>query len=139
MVARIRHITIDCKDAYALAQFWSALTGWPVDEENAPGDAKCLVAPVLPEPPSASVPGMLFIQVPEAKTVKNRIHLDLAPADRTRDEEVARLSALGASVIADYRTAEGLGWVVMADPEGNEFCIERSDAERARARATGTT
>ena len=131
MVARIRHITVDCKDAYALAQFWSALTGWPIDEENEPGDTQCLIAPMLPEPLDAGMPGMLFIQVPEPKTAKNRIHVDMVPTDRSRDEEVARLSALGASVIADHRTADGLGWVVMTDPEGNEFCIERSDAERA--------
>jgi predicted enzyme related to lactoylglutathione lyase len=68
--------------------------------------------------------------LPESKTAKNRIHLDLGPTDRTRDEEVARLRVLGAGVVADHRTAEGLGWVVMADPEGNEFCIERSDKER---------
>ena len=86
---------------------------------------------MLPEPLEASMPGMLFVQVPEPKTVKNRMHLDLGPADHTRDVEVARLSALGASVVADHRTAEGLGWVVMTDPEGNEFCIERSNAERA--------
>jgi predicted enzyme related to lactoylglutathione lyase len=133
MVARIRHITVDCKDAYALAQFWSALTGWPIEEENEPGDTQCLIAPMLPEPLQAGMPGMLFIQVPEPKTAKNRIHLDMVPTDRSRDEEVARLSALGASVIADHRIADGLGWVVMTDPEGNEFCIERSDAERAGA------
>jgi predicted enzyme related to lactoylglutathione lyase len=133
MVARIRHITVDCKDAYALAQFWSALTGWPIEEENEPGDTQCLIAPMLPEPLDAGMPGMLFIQVPEPKTAKNRIHVDMVPTDRSRDEEVARLSALGASVIADHRTADGLGWVVMTDPEGNEFCIERSDAERAGA------
>jgi predicted enzyme related to lactoylglutathione lyase len=130
MVARIRHITVDCKDAYSLAQFWSALTGWPIEEENAPGDTQCLIAPALPEPLNASMPAMLFIQVPEPKTAKNRIHLDLGPTDRTRDEEVTRLAELGASIIADHRIAEGLGWVVMTDPEGNEFCIERSDAER---------
>lgn len=130
MVARIRHITVDCKDAYALAQFWSAVTGWPIEEENEAGDTECLIAPVVPEPSNTGMPGMLFIQVPEAKTVKNRMHLDLGPTDGTRDAEVARLSALGASVIADHRTAQGLGWVVMGDPEGNEFCIERSDEER---------
>lgn len=131
MVAHIRHITVDCKDAYTLARFWSEVTGWPMDEENEPGDSECLVAPVLPEPPGAGSPGMLFIQVPEPKAVKNRVHLDMGPTDRTRDAEVARLSELGAAVIADHRSAEGLGWVVMGDPEGNEFCIERSDAERA--------
>ena len=130
MVARIRHITVDCRDAYSLAQFWAALTGWAVEPENEPGDTECLVAPVSPEPVHASTPGLLFIQVPEPKTVKNRIHLDLGPTDLTRDEEVMRLQALGASVVADHRTPEGLGWVVMADPENNEFCIERSDKER---------
>ncbi len=130
MVARIRHITVDCKDAYPLAQFWSALTGWPIEPENEPGDTQCLVAPVIPEPVDAASPGLLFIQVPEGKTVKNRIHLDLGPTDQTRDDEVARLQELGASVVTDHRTPEGLGWVVMADPEGNEFCIERSDKER---------
>ena len=69
-------------------------------------------------------------RLPEAKTVKNRMHLDLGPTDQTRDEEVERLVSLGASVVADHRTAEGLGWVVMGDPEDNEFCIERSNKER---------
>lgn len=132
MVARIRHITVDCRDAYTLAQFWSAVTGWPMEEENEPGDTECLIAAMLPEPPDAGTPGMLFIQVPEPKRVKNRLHLDMGPTDRTRDEEVARLVSLGAEVLADHRTAEGLGWVVMGDPEGNEFCIERSDEERGR-------
>ena len=56
---------------------------------------------------------------------------DLAPTDRTRDEEVDRLRALGATEIADRRRPDGTGWVVFADPEGNEFCVLRSDAERA--------
>jgi Glyoxalase-like domain len=68
--------------------------------------------------------------VPEAKTVKNRVHLDWAPTDRTRDAEVERLLGLGATLHEDHRTAEGAGWVTLKDPEGNEFCIERSDAER---------
>ena len=130
MVARIRHITIDCRDAYSLALFWSELIGWPVEPENEPGDTECLVGPQHPEPVDAQTPGLLFIEVPEPKTVKNRIHLDLGPTDQTRDEEVVRLESLGASLVADHRTPEGLGWVVMSDPEGNEFCIERSDKER---------
>jgi predicted enzyme related to lactoylglutathione lyase len=130
MVARIRHITVDCNDAYSLAQFWSALTGWPIAPEDEPGDSECLVAAQYPEPVDTPMPGLLFVEVPEPKSVKNRIHLDLGPTDMTRDEEVARLEALGAAVVADHRTAEGLGWVVMTDPQGNEFCIERSDKER---------
>ena len=71
---------------------------------------------------------VLFIEVPEAKAVKNRIHFDLRPTDRTRDEEVVRLRGIGALELADQRTESG-GWVVFADPEGNEFCVLRSQAE----------
>jgi hypothetical protein len=67
---------------------------------------------------------------PEPKTVKNRVHLDVVPTERTRDEEVARLLAVGAVLVADQRRSDGTGWVVLADPEGNEFCVERSAAER---------
>ncbi|WP_372452637.1 VOC family protein [Pseudonocardia nigra] len=74
---------------------------------------------------------VLFIEVPEPKQIKNRLHLDLVPAAGTRDEELARLLALGASTVADLRRPDGSGWVVLADPEGNEFCILRSEAERA--------
>lgn len=71
-----------------------------------------------------------FTDVPDAKQVKNRVHLDLVPNDRTRDEEIERVLALGATSVADRRRADGAGWFVLADPEGNEFCILRSDAER---------
>ena len=74
---------------------------------------------------------LLFIEVPEPKQVKNRGHLDLVPTDRTRDEEIDRVLALGATMVDDRRNADGTGWLVLADPEGNEFCILRSDAERA--------
>jgi len=74
---------------------------------------------------------LLFIEVPDAKSVKNRLHLDLKPAQGTREQELGRLLELGAREVADRRRADGSGWVVLADPEGNEFCILRSDAERA--------
>jgi hypothetical protein len=66
---------------------------------------------------------LLFITVPDGKTVKNRVHLDLRPVDRTRDQETERILALGASLQADHRRPDGSGWVTLADPEGNEFCI----------------
>lgn len=74
---------------------------------------------------------ILFIEVPDAKATKNRLHFDLRPRAGTRDEELARLLALGATQVADHRGnyGPGTGWVVLADPEGNEFCILRSDAE----------
>ena len=59
------------------------------------------------------------------------MHLDLVPTDRFRDEEIERVLALGAAEVADRRNPDGTGWMVLADPEGNEFCIVRSDAERA--------
>jgi hypothetical protein len=76
---------------------------------------------------------LLFIEVGDAKQVRNRVHLDLRPTERPRDEEVERVTGLGATVVQDCRTDDGRGWVVMGDPEGNEFCILRSDAERRAA------
>ena len=76
---------------------------------------------------------LLFIEVPDEKSGKNRLHLDLVPTDRTRDEEVERVRGLGARDVEDHRRPDGTGWVVLVDPEGNEFCILRSDAERAGA------
>ncbi len=122
----VRHITIDCADPYELARFWASVTGWPMHEEDHPGDPEAAVVP-----PEGRRPWLLFIRVPEPKTVKNRVHLDVAPLQHTRDEEVARLLDLGATLIDDHRKPDGTGWAVLADPEGNEFCVERSDAERA--------
>ncbi|WBQ05984.1 VOC family protein [Kribbella sp. CA-293567] len=119
----LRHVTIDCSDPYALATFWSKVTGWPVSAEDVPGDDEVLVEAPAP------VPGLLFIAVPDPRTVKNRVHLDWQPTDRTRDEEVARLLGLGATIHEDHRKPNGRGWVTLKDPESNEFCIEMSTGE----------
>jgi len=119
----IRHITFDAHDPLGQARFWSAVTGFPVEDE--PEDDE-----VLLEPPAANVPGILFIRVPDEKVVKNRIHLDIQPPTGTRDGEVERLLGLGATIHDDHRRPDGLGWVTMRDPEGNEFCVERSAVER---------
>ncbi|MFF3848917.1 VOC family protein [Streptomyces sp. NPDC002328] len=121
MTSRIRHVTIDSSDAYALASFWSEVFGEPLAADDNPGDPEALIEGA----------GLLFVTVPEKKTVKNRVHLDLQPQDRTRDEEVDRLLALGATLVDDHRKPDGTGWALLADPEGNEFCVERSAAERA--------
>ncbi|MEU3839543.1 VOC family protein [Streptomyces sp. NPDC028635] len=121
MTSAIHHTTIDSTDAYRLALFWSEVLGLPVHEDDEPGDPEVLIEGA----------GLLFVTVPEAKTLKNRLHFDLQPQDRTRDEEVERLLALGATPVADRRNPDGTGWAVLADPEGNEFCVERSAAERA--------
>jgi len=70
---------------------------------------------------------LLFITVPDGKTVKYRVHLDLRPADRTREQETERILALGASLLADHRRPDGGGWITLADPEGNEFCVLSKD------------
>ena len=113
-------MTVDCADPYSLGSFWSRVLGLPLHEDDHPGDPAALIEGA----------GLLFVAVPEAKTVKNRVHLDLQPQDRSRDEEVERLLGLGATLVADRRDADGTGWALLADPEGNEFCVERSAAER---------
>ncbi|MFJ4191163.1 VOC family protein [Kitasatospora sp. NPDC089509] len=121
MASLVRHVTIDCDDPFALADFWAKVLDGTVGEDDNPGDPEAVV--------KSAGADLLFIKVPDAKSVKNRVHLDLQPQDRSRDEEVERLLALGATVVADLRRPDGTGWVTMADPEGNELCVERSQAE----------
>jgi len=128
MTSRISHTTVDCARAYDLAEWWKQVLGYAdlPDDPNEPGHHECMI--VSPD----SGHRVLFIEVPEHKSLKNRMHFDLVPTDRTRDEEVERVLGLGATQVADHRGqyGPGTGWVILADPEGNEFCILRSDAER---------
>jgi predicted enzyme related to lactoylglutathione lyase len=130
MASSLRNITVDCTDALALARFWAEALGWHVFHDD---DPEVVVAPSYP--PVGEGPKLLFIPVPEPRTVKNRLHLDLQPQDRSRDEEVARLVGLGATIVEDHRNPDGTGWVWMGDPEGNDFCVERSATERSAAAA----
>ncbi|UNS97868.1 VOC family protein [Streptomyces tubbatahanensis] len=125
MASLVRHLTFDCHDAYALARFWEEVLEGKLSDEDAPGDPEALVY--------TEGAALLFVTVPEGKAVKNRVHLDLQPQDRSRDEEVERILALGATLVGDHRVADGRGWVTLADPEGNEFCVERGTAERPPA------
>jgi catechol 2,3-dioxygenase-like lactoylglutathione lyase family enzyme len=119
MTSRISHTSVDAIDAYAQSVFWSQVLGFTEDPDdpNEPGHAECLIM----SPDRTQL--LLFITVPDAKLVKNRVHLDLRPVDRTREEEAARVLALGATQLADHRQPDGRGWITLADPEGNEFCI----------------
>ncbi|MFK0224452.1 VOC family protein [Streptomyces sp. NPDC090303] len=123
MVSVVQNVAIDCADPYELARFWSGVTGRPMDPEDRPGahETQVLLADGLV---------LYFNRVPEAKTSKNRLHLCLRP-ETSRDEEVRRLLDLGAALVADHRNADGSGWAVLADPEGNEFCVLRSASDRA--------
>ncbi|WP_116949500.1 VOC family protein [Jiangella endophytica] len=133
MTSRISHTSIDCANAYELSEWWKQVIGYVdlADDPNEPGHEECLI-----QSPDGSH-HVLFIEVPEGKTVKNRIHFDLRPTDRGRDEEVERLRGIGATEVADHRGkyGPGTGWVTLADPEGNEFCVLRSDTEVAAAAA----
>ncbi|MFD4898462.1 VOC family protein [Streptomyces sp. NPDC058411] len=123
MVSVVQNVAIDCADAFELARFWSEVTGHPLHPEDGPGATETQVT--LPEGPV-----LYFNQVPEPKTSKNRVHLCLRP-ETSREEEVERLLGLGATLVADRRKPDGSGWAVLADPEGNEFCVLRSESDRA--------
>jgi hypothetical protein len=142
-------LVIDSADPHAQADFWGAALGYEVEDNSAlverllqlgtlPGAAtvefhgrpafRDLIAVRHPDDPYDKDSGtglgrrLLFQRVPEAKTVKNRLHLDLHPAEGRREGEVQRLEVLGASVLRRVKEPAG-EWVVMADPEGNEFCV----------------
>jgi hypothetical protein len=112
-------LLVDARDPLALARFWSAALDWPIVQED---DDEVMLAPNRERPPAPGVYPLLFVRVPDAKTVKNRWHFDLAPEDQ--DAEVRRLEGMGARRI-DIGQGEQ-SWVVMADIEGNEFCVLRS-------------
>ncbi|MER6097511.1 VOC family protein [Streptomyces sp. NPDC001728] len=127
MVSVVQNMAIDCADAYELARFWSAVTGARLDPDHKPGDPEAQVL-------LAEGPVLYFHQVPEAKTAKNRIHLCLRP-ETSREQEVERLLGLGATFVTDHRNPDGTGWAVLADPEGNEFCVLRGASDRAATSA----
>ena len=114
----VEAITFDCADPRRLAEFWAAVTGFQVQSESKSAGNKAGIKSDIPE-----FPRLLFIRVPEGKTVKNRIHLDLQADDM--EAEVARLAELGASVVEGHKRPDHT-WTVLRDPEGNEFCVERA-------------
>lgn len=126
VAARVSHTTFNCENAFELSEWWKQVLHY-VDVEgdaNEPGDNECMIV----DPTGGH--RLLFIEVDALQEPVGRIHLDLAPSDRSRDEEVERILALDARQDADLRNADGTGWVVLADPSGNRFCIVRSDEER---------
>jgi hypothetical protein len=125
MASRTANFCIDAHDPRAQVAWWAqVLDDFDVaaDEDGDDDDEAGLRGP--------AGRWLLFLRVPEAKTVKNRMHLCLRPVDRTRDEEVDRLLGLGAVVVNDLRDGEQ-GWAVLADPEGNEFCVLTTQADAA--------
>jgi hypothetical protein len=114
MSLHVNNLTVDCHDPKAVADFWVAALGWSVIGEDEGG---VMIAPYTERRPG--VFPVYFQTNPDEKRVKNRLHLDLAPDDQAA--EVARLESLGARR-ADIGQGD-VTWVVMADVEGNEFCV----------------
>jgi predicted enzyme related to lactoylglutathione lyase len=119
MTSSILNVTFDCSDGERLARFWSTVTGWPWSKTDMHDNPFWVVAD-----PDAPGVRLVFVEVSEVKTVKNRVHLDLLPADESRPTELARIISHGATIIDDRRERSPGGWIVLADPEGNEFCLE---------------
>jgi hypothetical protein len=123
MTCKFTELAIDCAEPYALARFWCAVLGYEVQDDNDDGFVT-IGSPLVPAGKhrvGPVPPTLTFAPVPERKSVKNRLHLDLNPTDREQDDEVRRLLELGARR-ADVGQGEQ-SWVVLADPEGNEFCV----------------
>ncbi|WP_432041971.1 VOC family protein [Streptomyces cadmiisoli] len=122
MASKFTELAIDCADPDALARFWCSVLGYAVQKVE--DGVVTIGSPAVPEGKERLgpvPPTLTFARVPEGKTVKNRLHIDVNPADREQDEEVRRLLGLGAR-----RADVGQGdesWVVLTDPEGNEFCV----------------
>lgn len=130
MPSRLTEITVDCAEPQRLAEFWCAALGFTVIDSRPDlieiGSWEPTVERVRAE---QMPPTVLFVRVPEGKTSKNRLHLDLSPIDGTTEEEVDRLCGLGAQRV-DVGQRGDEGWTVLADPEGNEFCVLRSLRDR---------
>ena len=112
MASVFTELTIDCEDAERLGRFWAEVLGYSVTARESG----------LVEVSGPNWPSLVFSEVPEPKTIKNRLHIDVNPVDRDRDAEVSRLLSLGATH-ADVGQMKDAPWVVLADPEGNEFCV----------------
>ena len=120
---KLQCITIDAHDPVALAQFWSQALGWKIGDDV--NDIEVWIERELGDPNQSGFPDILFLKNSDTKTGKNRLHLDFRPDDQAA--EVARLEKLGARKIEIGQSAEPTcTWVVMADPEGNEFCVLKS-------------
>jgi hypothetical protein len=127
MTVRWYTVVVDCEDNAGQARWWAGVLGWQVVYE-APDEVVIVPPHALTEaaertPLGERGPGLVFVPVPEGKKVKNRLHIDLAPGpDDDQTAEVDRLIALGASRVDVGQRSEA-SWIVLADPEGNEFCV----------------
>lgn len=126
MTSRFTELSFDCHDPERLAAFWcEVLDVKVIDQREDMVEIGSWVPTVEDIRARHMPPTLVFVRVPEGKAVKNRLHLDVSPIDRSTEDEVNRLLGLGA-VRVDVGQGVGRSWVVMADPEGNEFCVVRT-------------
>ncbi len=122
MASKLTELAIDCADPSGLALFWCSVLGYEVQhEEDGYVSIGSPLAPAGEDSPGPVPPTLAFARVPEGKSVKNRLHLDVNPTDREQGDEVRRLLDLGARH-GDVGQGDQ-SWVVLLDPEGNEFCV----------------
>jgi Glyoxalase-like domain len=117
MDIRIQNVVVDSHDCERLATFWSEALGWRITYRS---EIEWVIEPPEGDPAVDVAPDILFLKVPDEKVVKNRLHFDLRPADQAA--QVERLLGLGARHV-DIGQGDEVSWVVLADPEGNEFCV----------------
>ncbi|MFG2721816.1 VOC family protein [Streptomyces sp. NPDC048416] len=126
MTSRFTELVVDCRDPERLADFWCQVLDFQVIERS---EGKVEIGSWVPTVEEVRArqtpPTLVFIQVPEGKTAKERLHLDVSPIDGSTHDEVSRLLGLGATTV-DVGQGPGRSWVVMADPEGNEFDVLRT-------------
>ena len=129
MSSKFTELAIDCADPQALARFWCAVLDYEVQDVDSGDDGEdelvAIGSPLVPEGKQRQgpvPPTLTFVRVPEGKTIKNRLHIDVNPTDRDQDAEVQRLLDLGARH-ADVGQGPDVSWIVLVDPEGNEFCV----------------
>jgi catechol 2,3-dioxygenase-like lactoylglutathione lyase family enzyme len=124
MTARISCVCIDAVEPRPVAEFWVAVLGWEVVEDSDEG--------ISLASPARDMPTLDILPVPEAKPVKNRLHLDLRADGTSFDAEIERFEGLGARRV-DVGQGPDVTWVVFADPEGNEFCLLRRTVQEVMA------
>ena len=121
MASRFTELIVDAADPRQLARFWMAVLGWrPTGRYESELDGAVEIAD-----PAGSGPSLTFVRVPDAKATKNRLHIDVNPVGCDQAQEVERLIGLGARRV-DVGQGDDKTWVVLADPEGNEFCVLRA-------------
>jgi hypothetical protein len=114
MACKFSELVIDSLDPESIARWWADVLDYRITEADEDG--------VEIAGPPGSGPTLVFIKVPEEKSIKNRVHIDVSPTDREQEAELERLEALGAQR-ADVGQPEDAGWIVLRDPDGNEFCL----------------